>query len=439
MNDAAFLGIGLALGGLCAWLIQHFRFQARRGCAPGELDALKQNAAALQARLEEVLAARDRLEATAREQGGELGRLQAELAAEQTRRAGLAEQLTGERAQLETLNQRMKTEFQNLANEVLQTVSRRFTEANQENLGGILQPLKENIEAFRKRIEEGTASDADARGRLFQELDHLRLLNNQLTQEAANLARALRGNNKTAGNWGEMILDTVLAHSGLTEGVEYERQAANRNEDGQRIQPDTIIYYPRQQGVLIVDSKVSLKDYTDYCNAEETPDRQRSAKAHLDSLRAHICGLSGKKYETGQGWLTPEFVLLFLPVDGALSLALNQDAGLYQYAFERNIILITPSTLLTTLKLVRSLWQQDRQNRNAEEVAERGGRLYDKFVTFYQTLETVEEGFQKTSRAFSEAKGQLGAGKGNLIRQVEQLRELGVKASKALPETASPE
>jgi DNA recombination protein RmuC len=225
----------------------------------------------------------------------------------------------------------------------------------------------------------------------------------------------------------------VLAHCGLTEGVEYRRQAPNRNEEGQRIQPDVIVYYPRQQGVLIIDSKVSLNAYTDFCNAASDADRERSAAAHLASLKAHICGLSGKKYETGQGWTTPEFVLLFLPVDGALSLALGRDAGLYQFAFDRNIVLITPSTLLTTLKLVRTLWQQDRQNRNAEEIAERGGRLYDKFVTFYETLEVIDDGFHKTAKAFAEAKGQLSTGRGSLLRQVERLRELGVNASKTLP------
>jgi DNA recombination protein RmuC len=329
----------------------------------------------------------------------------------------------------------MKLEFQSLAQEVLQTTTRQFTESNKENIGTILQPLRENIDAFRKRVEENHTHDTDARGRLFQELNQLRSLNTQLSADATNLARALRGNNKTAGTWGEMILDTVLAHSGLTEGVEYQRQASNQNEDGQRIQPDVIVYYPQQQGVLIIDSKVSLKDYTDYCNAEEKAAQEQSADAHIASLQAHIRGLSEKKYETGKGWITPDFVLLFLPVEGALTLALNHDPALYQFAFERKIILITPSTLLATLKLVRALWQQDRQNQNAAEIATRGGALYDKFVLFYESLDEIEKGFQKTSDAFHQAKSRLKEGKGNLVRQAEQLRELGAKIAKPLPQS----
>lgn len=443
--NAAFPVIAFLAGAVCACLAQILLFRARRTGPPGGLDearesemqALRHENAACAARCDEVRESRDRLEAERQKQTGQLIELRAALATEETKRQLLEQQLAGERGRIETLNQRMKADFQNLANEVLQTATQRFTQTNQDAIGNILQPLREHIDAFRKRVEDGATHDADARGRLFQELNNLRLLNSKLTEEAANLARALRGDNKTAGTWGEMILDTVLAHSGLTHGVEYQRQASNQNGDGQRIQPDVIIYYPRQQGVLIVDSKVSLKDYTDFCNAGDKAQQNRSAAAHLASLKAHICGLAGKKYETGKGWTTPEFVLLFLPVDGALALALNQDPGLYQYAFERNIILVTPSTLLTTLKLVRTLWQQDRQNRNAEDIAERGGKLYDKFVSFYQTLEAIEDGFQKTSRAFAEAKGQLKDGKGSLVRQAELLRELGVNASKALPGAAA--
>ena len=379
--DAAFFVVGLLVGAVFAWAVQAFRAKAA-------------------------------------------------LAVAEAQRRLMEAQLADERTRAETLHDQLKLEFQALAGEVLQATTQRFAQTSQENLGHILGPLREHIEAFRKQVEVGTLHDADARGRLFQELNQLRQLNSTLTEEAANLSRALRGNNKTAGAWGEMILDTVLAHCGLTEGVEYRRQAANQNEEGRNIRPDVIIYYPRQEGLLIIDSKVSLKDYTDFCNAGEKAAQERGATAHLASLKAHIAGLAGKKYETGQGWTTPEFVLLFLPMDGALSLALNLDPGLYQYAFERNIILVTPSTLLTTLKLVRTLWQQDRQNRNAEEIAERGGKLCDKFVSFYQSLEAIEEGLQKTSRAFTEAKGQLKDGPGSLVRQVQMLRELGAKASK---------
>jgi len=437
------LAIGLLIGASAAWFIQFFRLSAKMVCSSEDLAKLKellssleQQNAAWGARFTEVQEYRARLESENQELGTRSSDLQSRLASEQTQRLNLEQRLAEERAQMETFNERMKVEFQNVANEILQATTKQFTDTNQEHMGHLLQPLRENIDAFRKRIEESYSQEVDTRGRLFQELSNLRLMNSKLSEDATNLAKALRSDNKTTGNWGEMILATVLAHSGLTEGIEYERQVSNQNEDGQRIQPDVIVRYPDQQGVLIIDAKVSLKDYTDFCNTDDKDQQQRSLRAHLLSLQAHIRNLSEKKYQTGQDWITPDFVLLFTPIEGALTLALQQDADLYQFAFERNIILITASTLLATLKLVRALWQQDRQNKNAADIADRGGKLYDKFVSFYDSLEEIETGFINTSEAFSKAKNRLSDGKGSLTSQVEKLRLLGAKISKPISSKA---
>ena len=433
------LVIGLLIGASAAWFIQFFRLSAKIVCSSEDfaklkehLSSLEQQNAAWGARFTEVQEHRARLDKENQELETRSSALQSRLASEETQRLNLEQRLAEERAQMENLNERMKVEFQNVANEILQVTTKQFTDTNQEHMGHVLQPLRENIEAFRKRIEESYSQEVDTRGRLFQELSNLRLMNSKLSEDATNLAKALRGENKTTGIWGEMILDTVLAHSGLTEGVEYERQASNQNEDGQRIQPDVIVRYPDQHGVLIIDSKVSLKDYTDFCNTDDKDQQQRSGRAHLLSLQAHIRNLSEKKYQTGQDWITPDFILLFTPIEGALTLALRLDADLYQFAFERKIILITPSTLLATLKLVRALWQQDRQNKNAADIADRGGKLYDKFVSFYELLEEMDRDFTNMSMSFCKAKNQLKDGRGSLIAQVEKLRLLGAKISKPI-------
>jgi DNA recombination protein RmuC len=438
-----FLAVGLAIGAGAAWLVQMFRLKAPAVCTPEELASLKEAMATLQqqnaawdSRFAEVSQFRAQLQEENRTLLAQSLVLQSQLATEAANRLHLEQRLAEEKAQIEKLNERMKVEFQNVAHEILQATSKRFTETNREHMGQVLQPLRENIEAFRKRVEETHVQEVDVRGRLFQELGNLRLLNSQLSEDASNLAKALRGESKTTGAWGEMILETVLAQSGLREGVEYERQASNQNEDGEGIQPDIVVRYPEQQGVLIIDAKASLKDYVDWCNTDDKEQRARSGRAHLASLRAHIRGLFEKKYQTGRDWVTPDFILLFVPIEGALTLALREDAALYQFAFERKIILITPSTLLATLKLVRALWQQDRQNKNAAEIAERGGRLYDKFVAFYELVEEIEKSFGKTAEALARAKSQLRDGRGSLTSQADKLRQLGAKISKQMPGSA---
>jgi DNA recombination protein RmuC len=325
----------------------------------------------------------------------------------------------------------LRAQFAELAGKIFDEREQRFAETSQQQLGQLLDPLKERIQSFEKRVEESYQQEARERFSLSKELERLQQLNQRLSDEATNLTRALKGQ-KTQGNWGELILERVLEHAGLEKGREYQTQVSLKGPDGERFQPDVLIMLPGNKQV-VVDAKVSLTAYQQYVSADDDVIGQAALKQHVLSLRNHVKGLSGKDYKRLEGLHSLDFVLLFVPIEAAFSAALQAEPNLFQEAFDRNIVIVSPTTLLATLRVIDSLWKQERQSQNAREIAERAGWLYDKFVLFIQDLDEVGNRLQQLDKAYGAARNKLTEGRGNLVSRSEQLKLLGARASKNLP------
>ena len=325
----------------------------------------------------------------------------------------------------------LRAQFAELAGKIFDEREQRFADTSSERLGQLLDPLKERIQSFEKRVEESYQQEARERFSLGKELERLQQLNLRLSDEATNLTRALKGQ-KTQGNWGELILERVLEHAGLEKGREYQTQVSLKGPDGERFQPDVLIMLPGDKQV-VVDSKVSLTAYQQYVGADDDVIGQAALKQHVLSLRNHVKGLASKDYKRLEGLHSLDFVLLFVPIEAAFSAALQAEPNLFQEAFDRHIVIVSPTTLLATLRVIDSLWKQERQGQNAREIAERAGWLYDKFVLFIQDLDEVGNRLQQLDKAYSSARNKLTEGRGNLVSRSEQLKLLGARASKSLP------
>ncbi|MBO5391944.1 MULTISPECIES: DNA recombination protein RmuC [Pseudomonas] len=325
----------------------------------------------------------------------------------------------------------LRAQFAELAGKIFDEREQRFAETSNERLGQLLDPLKERIQSFEKRVEESYQQESRERFSLGKELERLQQLNLRLSDEATNLTRALKGQ-KTQGNWGELILERVLEHAGLEKGREYQTQVSLKGPDGERFQPDVLIMLPGDKQV-VVDSKVSLTAYQQYVGADDDVIGQAALKQHVLSLRNHVKGLASKDYKRLEGLHSLDFVLLFVPIEAAFSAALQAEPNLFQEAFDRHIVIVSPTTLLATLRVIDSLWKQERQGQNAREIAERAGWLYDKFVLFIQDLDEVGNRLQQLDKAYSSARNKLTEGRGNLVSRSEQLKLLGARASKSLP------
>lgn len=369
------------------------------------------------------------LERAAKE--NELRRLDAQAASLQ---AELREQQESHQQRLTDLQgsrDELRAQFAELAGKIFDEREQRFAETSQQRLGQLLDPLKERIQSFEKRVEESYQAEARERFSLAKELERLQQLNLRLSDEATNLTRALKGQ-KTQGNWGELILERVLEHAGLEKGREYQTQVSLKGPDGERFQPDVLIMLPGDKQV-VVDSKVSLTAYQQYVGSDDPQIAQAALKQHVLSLRNHVKGLAGKDYKRLEGLHSLDFVLLFVPIEAAFSAALQAEPNLFQEAFDRHIVIVSPTTLLATLRVIDSLWKQERQSQNAREIAERAGWLYDKFVLFIQDLDEVGNRLQQLDKAYSAARNKLTEGRGNLVSRSEQLKLLGARASKSLP------
>ena len=350
----------------------------------------------------------------------------------------LFESLKTQKDEIENIGKNFTYEFKVLANNILENKSKRFTEQNQQSLKLILEPLGENIKDFKKKVEDTYVNEAKQRFSLEEKIKELVELNHKISTEANNLTQALKGSAKTQGDWGEMILESILENSGLEKGREFFVQeflrddAGNtiKGEDGRKLQPDVLIKYPDGRNV-IVDSKVSLVAYDRYVSSETDKERENELKLHIVSLKNHIDGLSSKNYDNYTNSL--DFVMLFVPIEPAYLLAIKNNNDLWNYAYKKKILLISPTNLIAALKLVADLWKREHQNRHAFEIAERGGKLYDKFVGFVESLEDVGRNINKANNSYELALKQLKEGRGNIIGQVEKLKELGVKAQKSLP------
>ena len=323
----------------------------------------------------------------------------------------------------------LSLQFKNLANEIFDDKSKRFEERNTVALSGLLNPLQEKIKTFEKRVEDSYNAEARERFSLSNDLKKLHELNDRLGVEAANLVNALKGDNKSQGNWGEMILTTLLERSGLTKGKEYEVQVSLNSQDGARLQPDVVVHMPEGRDIII-DSKVSLKAWEAFTSADDAAERESHIKAHVQSIRSHVRGLSAKSYQNLVGVNTLDYVFLFMPIEAAYSVAIQQDPDLNQDAFERNVIFVGPATLLTTLKTVQNLWRFEQQNQNAKQIAESAGKLYDKFVGFSEDIEELGKKMEAANTSYDKAYNKLKSGRGNLISRTEKLRLLGAKTAK---------
>ncbi|XOV87480.1 MAG: DNA recombination protein RmuC [Pseudomonadota bacterium] len=348
----------------------------------------------------------------------------------------LTEQQKQNREKLELLEQAragLNVEFRNLANEIFDAKQQTFREQSQMQLNGLLKPLGEKIRDFEKRVEDTYSAESKERFSLIREVRNLQDLNARISKDAVNLTNALKGENKTQGTWGEVILARVLERSGMEKGREYETQMSHRHEDGRRLQPDVLIHLPDGKDV-IVDSKVSLVAYERFCSTDEETARSDALKAHVQSIRNHVKQLSAKDYQALHNLQTLDFVMMFVPVEAAFTTAVQADSELFSDAFDRNIMVVSPSTLLATLRMIHNVWRFDHQNRNAREIAQRAGALYDKFVNFVGDLEEVGARLVSVQNAYDKAHNKLVSGKGNLVARAEGMRELGAKVSKSLPQ-----
>lgn len=346
----------------------------------------------------------------------------------------LSDKLEQQKAELEELQRRLTTEFENIAARILRQNATEFRENNLKTLGDILTPFKERIQSFEKQVQETYNLELRDKASLQQEVRGLFELSKKLSDEANNLTRALKGDVKKQGNWGEVILERVLERSGLTKGVEYEMQYSVKSNEGDVLRPDVVIRLPENKHI-IVDSKVSLVAYEQFVSADLPEEKEKYLKVHVESIRNHIKGLGEKSYQNADGIDSPDFVLLFMPIEPAFSAAVQLDMELFNFAWERKIVLVSPSTLLATLRTVSSVWKHEKQTQNALEIARQGGEMFDKFSAFLRDMESIGEQIDKLEKVFGEAKKKLSDGKGNLINRARKLEQLGAKASKAFPAT----
>jgi DNA recombination protein RmuC len=328
--------------------------------------------------------------------------------------------------------EQLTLEFRQLANDVLEQKGKLFAEASNVQMQQLLQPLGDRLRTFEQKVDETYDKESKQRFSLEREIKSLLELNTRISADANRLTSALKGDNKTQGTWGEVILERVLEKSGLEKGREYDVQVSLKDDDGRRSQPDVVVHLPEQKDVVI-DSKVALTAYQAYYNASEDSQREQFLKQHIASIRSHIRNLAGKNYQELPGLRTLDYVLLFLPVEAAFTLAVQHDDNLFTEAFERNIILVGPSTLLATLRTIQNIWRYEYQNKHALEIARQAGQLYDKFAAFAGDLEKIGDRIGQTQKAWDDAHNKLRSGKGNLISRAERLKALGVRASKSLP------
>ena len=354
-----------------------------------------------------------------------------ELARLSTQYAADREQFVEKLAFIDEAKRNLTDQFKNLANDILEEKGKRFAEQNQTSLGALLDPLKQKLSEFQTKVDDVYVKEGKDRSALAEQVKQLMGLNQSLSQDAKNLTSALKGSNKTQGNWGEMVLEQLLESSGLRKGHEFHPQDSHTQEDGRRLQPDVIISLPEQRS-LVVDAKVSLIAYEACASGETYEEREVALKRHLASIRAHIKNLSGKNYQAMYQLQSLDFTLMFIPIEPAFMMAVNADRDLFQEAWERNVLLVSPSTLMFVLRTVAHLWRQEAQNRNAQEIAKRGAELYDKLCGFTVELTKVGNSINQAKNSFDEASKKLVHGRGSVIRQAEMLRDLGVKPTKTL-------
>jgi len=442
--EIVFLVIGVAVGVAIGWLVQRGKSKAAEVTGA-------QNLAKAEQEFMTQLASADKEKSLAEQQTNSLKLdleeskkvlnaerekneiLNRNLAEAQTDLRNMQERLENQAKELEQLQKKFTTEFENIAGKILKENSKEFTTVNQKNISDILNPLKEKIQLFEKKVEDTYEKGLKDQTDLKAELKKLQDLNLKISTDAQNLTQALKGDVKKQGNWGEIVLERVLERSGLTEGQEFEREVVDTNMEGKTIRPDVIVHLPDKKH-LIIDSKVSLVAYERLVNATTDEEREKAMKEHLLSLRSHVKTLSEKHYPSAKNLNAPDFVLLFLPIESSFSIAVQQDQDLFGYAWDNKVVIVSPSTLLASLRTIASIWRQENQTRNAMEIAQQSGALYDKFVNFIADLEKIGKGLDSARDNYDKAMNKLHTGRGNLVRTAEKIRVLGAKAQKEIPD-----
>lgn len=359
--------------------------------------------------------------------------LNASLAESKTDFKNIKEKLDTQKEEIETLQKQSVEHFNNVANKILEEKTQKFTQQNKENIDQVLKPLNEKLKDFEKKVEETYEKNLKDKTSLQVEVKKLYELNAKISEEANNLTKALKGDVKKQGNWGEMVLERILESSGLEKGREYKTQESFNREDGGRYQPDVVIYLPENKHV-VVDAKVSLVAYENYVSADIKEDQDAFMKEHLRSIRAHIKELSDKQYFKLEGLNAPEYVLMFIPIEASFSITVKEDNAIFNEAWSNKIVIVSPSTLIATLMTISSIWNQENQTRNAIEIARQSGNLYDKFEGLLKDLIQIGKKIEDTQTYYKNSMNKLTEGKGNLISRVENLRTLGAKASKQIPQ-----
>jgi DNA recombination protein RmuC len=427
MSLLVYLIAGLATGWLLGWWFGSKQSKEAQKASQG----LEVDKRVLQEQLNASMATVQQGEQQRQSYEARLLQLSTELSASQTIQQQLREQLGAQDEQLREMLDKMQLQFKTMANAIFEDKSKQFTEQNRAQLDQVLQPLRDRLRDFEQAVQTTHKESIEKQAGLFNELRNLKELNQQMSEEARNLTRALKGESKTQGNWGEVVLQRILERSGLTLNQEYRLQESLVAEDGRRFQPDVTILLPDNK-YMVIDSKVSLVDYERFANADDPTEQAAALKRHLQSIRNHIRELSSKNYQQLYGPGSPDFVLLFVPVEPAFMIAVQNDADLFSDAFDRNIVIVSTSTLLATLRTIASLWRQENQNKNAQEIARQAGSLYDKFSAFAEDLVKVGQQLDATEKTYKVAMGKLVEGKDNLVRKAERLKELGAKNARNL-------
>tara|TARA_R110002073_G_scaffold2938_4_gene19281 strand:+ start:42916 stop:44238 length:1323 start_codon:yes stop_codon:yes gene_type:complete len=413
------LGLGAAL--MMVWLSRRNEISSGEVHLQASLAEEKQQRVSLSEKLEESARQLQQVQS-------QLGEAQAEKARLEEREKNQQEKLTF----LEKSKEQLKQEFEQLSGKIFESRSKQMQDQNRTGMEGLLKPFREQMSEFRLRVDQIHSDEARQQADMLAQIRNLQTLNNQMVEDARNLTNALKGQNKAQGNWGELILERILESSGLTKGREYDTQISHNDEEGQRKQPDVIVRLPDNKDVII-DSKVSLVAWERYCTSEDDVEKKQALDQHVLSLRNHVRGLSEKRYEEIDALRSLDFVLLFVPIEAAFLTALSGDDGLYNDAYARNIIIVSPTTLLVTLRTINNIWRNEYQNRNALDIADRAGRICDQIALVSESLTDVGSRIDQAHKSWQKASERLSSGRGNLLRQAHQLQDLGVKAKRALP------
>ncbi|HKL08907.1 MAG TPA: DNA recombination protein RmuC [Bacteroidales bacterium] len=438
-NIFVFLILGIAVGSLASWLISKFFYQSKTGLSIEEADKLKNEFNRIhtelqikEERLSHFIGQLETVKAEKDKKDEMVVDLREALKEKESDLKHLHERLHEHKKEVDELQQRFKTEFKNLANEILEEKTGKFTEQNKMNLDTILKPLHEKIKDFEKKVEETHKKDIADRASIQERIKHLIETSNQISDDAKNLTKALKGESKTQGGWGELILENILERSGLVKDREYFVQQSFKDEAGNRFQPDVIVRYPGNRSVVI-DSKVSLTAYERYVSAKDDFSREKMLNDHLLSVKNHIKQLSEKNYQNLYQLKSLDFVMMFMPIEPAYLVAIQKDPDLWNFAYEKRILLISPTNLIAALKMIASMWLQEYQSQNVMEIARQSGALYDKFVGLIDDLQDIGNKLESTRKAYDNAMNKISTGKGNLISRAQKIKELGAKTKKEIP------